>query len=138
MNDREKLTDIINNTDYVFSQKKSKFYEAYPSIAKLHVEVYEATMGLGSETREWVLTEENFRHAVNCSNSVCYGGGIEIGWFIHDMVRDKATDRELRQKCKGYEGSPKGRKRYRSCFHSFHIKAHIEYKEGDKKEEKKT
>jgi len=128
--DREKLTDIIKNTDHVFSQKVSTFSEAYPSIAKLHVEISEAAMGFGSETRQLVLTEDNFRHAVNCSNPVCYGGGIEIGWIIHNMVSKKESDHEERQKCKGYEGSPKGRRRYRSCIHSFHVKAHVEYKEG--------
>ncbi len=52
-----------------------------------------------------------------------------MGEIIHAMVRDKKTDHEEERKCQGYEGSPKGRKRYRSCLHSFHIKAHIDYKD---------
>lgn len=131
---REKLTDRINKSEYVFSRKVDSFEEAYPTIASLRVEVTEEEIGLSSASRTWTFTEKNFIHAVNCSNSMCYGGGVEIGWMIHDMARNKQTDHEEIKRCEGYEGSPKGRRRYRSCLHAFHIKAHVEYKEDNRKE----
>jgi len=137
--DREKLTDRINKTSYVFSRKVDSFEEAYPTIASLRVEVTESDLGFGRSPRTWPFTERNFQHAVNCSNPMCYGGGVEIGWMIHDMARNKETDREESKMCQGYEGSPKGRKRYRSCLHSFRIKVHVKYKEeGDSREQENT
>lgn len=130
-NNREKLTDRINQTNHVFSRKVDSFAEAYPTIASLRVEVTEESgIGWGRSDSKWVFTEQNFRHAVNCSNTMCYGGGVEIGWLIHDMARNKETDREENKKCQGYEGSPKGRRRHRSCMNMFQIKAHVEYKDG--------
>lgn len=126
--DREKLTERINNTDYVFSKKVNSFQEAYPTIASLRIEVTESSFGFGSSSRTWTFTEANFRHAINCSNSMCYGDGVELGWMLHDMVRKKQIQHEERKGCQGYEGSPKGRRRYRSCLHSFQIKAQVEYK----------
>lgn len=135
--DREKLTDRINKTEYVFSQKVDSFEKAYPTIASLRVEVTESELGFGGSPRTWTFTERNFRHAVNCSNSLCYGGGVEIGWIIHDMAREKKTDHEEVKMCQGYEGSPKGKRRYRSCVHSFRIKAHVEYKAEPKPNQEK-
>ncbi len=132
-NDREKLTDRINSSNYVFSRKVNSFEEAYPTVVSLRVEVTERDVGLGGSSQSWTLTEKNFNHALNCSNPRCYGGGVEIGWIIHDMARDRRTDLEETKKCQGYEGSPKGMKRYRSCLHSFHIRAHVEYKNEIKK-----
>lgn len=136
--DREKLTDRIAKTDYVFRRKVDSFEEAYPTIAKLHVEVTESQIGHGSSQCTRTFTERDFQHAVNCSNPPCYGGGVEIGWIIHDMVRDKKTDHEELKRCQGYEGSPKGRRRIRNCFHSFRIKAHIEYKDNTTEDEQQT
>ena len=102
---REKLTDRINKSEYVFSRKVDSFEEAYPTITSLRVEVTEEEIGLSSASRTWTFTEKNFIHAVNCSNSMCYGGGVEIGWMIHDMARNKQTDHEEIKRCEGYEGS---------------------------------
>ena len=126
---REKLTDVINITNYVFSRKVDSFTEAYPTIAKLRVEVTESDLGVDKPKYTRTFTEGNFSHAVNCHNSLCYRGGVELGWIIHDMVRNKQTDLEETKLCQGYEGSPKGKSRYGSCLHMFHIKALVEYKD---------
>jgi hypothetical protein len=127
--DREKLTDVISKSQFLFSKKVDTFHEAYPTIAKLHVEVSEKELGSSGLARRLTFTEQHFQHAVNCSNPVCYRGGVQVGWLIHDMVRNKETDREETKSCEGYEGSPKGRKRYRTCLHRFTVKAHVDYRE---------
>lgn len=134
--DREKLTDRINNTQYVFSKKVDSFQEAYPTIASLRIEITEQEFGLGSSSQTTSFSEKDFRHAVNCSNSSCSGGGVELGWILHDMARDKQAEYEGTKKCQGYEGSPKGRRRYRSCTHSFQIKIHAEHKSDSKMQDK--
>ena len=126
----QKATEIINNANYIFSRKVTSFAEAYPSVAKLRVEIAESSGWSGEET-PWVLTESTFRQAVDCSNRACYGGGVELGWILHDMVSKHLTTSEETKPCRGYEGSPKGRKRYGACLHSFRVKVEIEYKKED-------
>ncbi|WP_286355037.1 hypothetical protein [Geothrix oryzae] len=126
---REKLSDIINKTEYVFAQKASSFDQAYPSISKLRIDIIEKDFGHAEPISHRVYTETSFRHAVNCSASICYGGGVELGWILHDMVAGRVTDWSDTKRCEGYEGSPKGKKKYRSCLHMFEIKIHVDFKE---------
>jgi hypothetical protein len=74
------------------------------------------------------MTETNYSDAVNCSNPECYGGGVLLSFLMHDMVRARKTEGSFKEFCRGYEGSPKGRKRYRKCMYSFAGKIQIEYK----------
>lgn len=53
-----------------------------------------------------------------------------MGSVIRAMVRNKETEREARGLCQGNEGSPKGKKIYRKCYHSFKMKIAIRYKEA--------
>jgi hypothetical protein len=123
----KKLSDVINDTNFVFKQKVNTFSEAYPTVNKLRVEVYESE-GLSGEKLNATMSETSFSHSVNCSNPVCYGGGVEVGNIIHEMVRKKLMEHEETKDCRGYEGSPKGKKKYRSCLQTFRIKAHLEYR----------
>lgn len=124
----EKLTDVLNKSEPLLGGKINSFAEAYPTISKLRVEITESEMVWPKEHGSWVMTERDFRHAINCSNPVCHGGGIELGWIIHDMASRKLTSHEETRRCRGYEGSPKGRRRDRSCLHVFSVKATVEYK----------
>ncbi len=128
---REKPTDRISEGHFPFSNRVDSFEEAYPTVSSLSVEVTESEVGSAETLRIWRFTERDFRHAVDCSNSLCYGGGVAIGWIIDDMARNTQGDREETKLCQGYEGSPKGSIRYRRCLHSFHIKAHLRYKNGE-------
>jgi hypothetical protein len=51
------------------------------------------------------------------------------------MVRNKKNDYEISRTCQGYEGSPKGKKRYRLCVNFFKIKVHINYKKHNRNTE---
>ena len=44
-----------------------------------------------------------------------------LGSVLRDMVLKKEVLREGKSFCQGYEGSPKGKSRYRSCIHCFEI-----------------
>jgi hypothetical protein len=45
------------------------------------------------------------------------------------MVRNNLAEHESELiPCQGHEGSPKGRKKYRKCIHTFKVKAWIKYK----------
>lgn len=129
MKDSKKASDIFNETDYVLS-KKVGFEEAFPQIKDFVIEVSEyedAMWGKEVRTRMYAKNEPPGEF-VDCSNPVCYSGGVSIGDVLRSMVRNKVADETATRKCRGYEGSPKGRKRYRSCMHSFTVKVSLQYK----------
>ena len=126
--ERDKLTDVLHQTEPLLGGKTDSFEKAYPAVASLRVEVLETEMVWPNQHAAYTFTEKNFCHAVNCSIPVCFGGGIEIGWLIHDAVSKKLTQVEDGRRCRGNEGSPRGRRIYRTCQHKFIVKATIEYR----------
>ena len=77
--------------------------------------------------------ENTLGEYIDCSNRLCYGGGFSIGQVLREMVDGKQTHRETTRGCRGYEGSPKGRRRYRSCVNHWKITVDIEYSVKDEK-----
>jgi hypothetical protein len=126
--DRKKASDVFRDTNYVFS-RKMKFEEAFPEIEDINIEIEEKGYGVYGELSRKSYTKQNMPgEYVDCSNPSCYNGGFSIGQILRDMVGNKQTDAETSKGCQGYEGSPKGRRRYRSCINFFTIRAHIDYK----------
>ena len=81
--------------------------------------------------RRAYLTETDYYDDFDCSSPMCYGGGIDLGIIVRSMSRIGETDRTTVQKCRGYEGSPKGRRRKGICARSFSVEIHIVYHPGD-------
>ena len=129
---RKKASEIHRDTTYAFSQKVS-FAEAFPSIAHVRVEVTERGDGVHAEYQPSVYTEQRLGEFIDCCNPSCYGGGFSIGSIIGGMVARGETDWEDDLGCKGYEGSPKGKRKYKDCWNRFKVKVRIEYKESESK-----
>lgn len=129
MKNREKASDIFRETDYVFSKKWS-FEEAFPDIEDVQVEVTESEDMIWAKNPETlVYTKQHLPgEFINCSNTLCYSGGVSVGEILRNMVRNKQTETEVSSKCRGYEGSPKGKRKSRSCMHHFRIKVELKYK----------
>ena len=123
-----KAQDVFNRSSFVFGQK-STFEQAFPQINDITVRVREIGYGMppGYETR--LYSKQDLCEYVNCRNYSCYNGGVRVGDMIRDMIRERKTHLEGSKYCQGYEGSPKGRRRYRSCTNSFEVVIDIEYKE---------
>jgi len=66
---------------------------------------------------------------VDCSNSLCYNGGIRVGSMRREAVDERKTEFDGKAMCQGYEGSPSGRRRYRTCINHFEVRGKITYKE---------
>lgn len=126
--DRMKASDVFRETEYAFGEKVP-FEKAFPEIKDLKVEVEESTSRVAQPFKQSWHGKENLGKYIDCSNEFCYNGGFSIGEILREMVRNKKSDMKTERICQGYEGSPKGRRRYRSCMHFFRIKVHIEYKE---------
>lgn len=130
MKARKKASDIFRDTDYAFV-KKVPFHEAFPELEDFRIEVRESSDRIwGGDERGRVYTKANPPgEFVDCSNSVCcHGGGVSIGEILRSMIDQGKTEEHVSRGCRGYEGSPKGRRKYRSCMHSFDVKVALKYR----------
>lgn len=123
---RDKASDIFKKTDFVFSRKVS-FEEAFPMIEDIDIKVeHLGHYGVG----EWNKIQNYKRTGeyIDCTNSLCYRGGFSVGALIRKMIDANQTHLESHEFCRGYEGSPKGKRRYRSCTNSWNVTIDIKYK----------
>jgi hypothetical protein len=126
-NKRDKAQDIFNKST-PFLGKTDRFEKAFPGVKNIRVEVIEEGEGVSKYTNPSIYTGNNLPgEFINCKNPRCYGGGIRIGDQIRFMMADGETYKEFSDSCDGYEGSPKGRKRYGPCDNYFKITITIEY-----------
>jgi hypothetical protein len=116
---RMKATDVFAKTDFLFG-KTSDFSKAFPTIEHANITVVET--GEGSRGREQHYSENRIGEYVDCHNPLCYNGGVRIGDILRLMELQGKTEFECDEWCQGYEGSPKGRKKYGPCDTVFHIK----------------
>jgi hypothetical protein len=112
--ERPKASDMFNKQPELFA-KKGTFEEAYPDIEDFQI-------------NERFDLEHPPGEYFNCHNSRCYGGGVSIGKILQKMVRERLETFETTESCKGYEGSPKGRRKYQNCETCFKIKVTLKYK----------
>lgn len=119
-----KLSEISRKNQLLFAQQTNSFEEAYPTISKLRVSVLESGGSFG-KTYPSSFTKNSFKPSVDCNNGVCYGGGVEIGRVLHDVVQKRMPHHEFKKKCCGYEGN--SRKKHRDCLHFFDVKIDVEY-----------
>ena len=127
---RMKAQDVFKEGNYLFGPKVG-FREAFPEIATLRVEVTEEGHGVSSYGGPAIYNESSVGEFINCSNPLCYNGGIRIGFKLGEMVRKRETEGQFSSNCRGYEGSPKGRNKYRDCDNYFKVKILIKYKKQD-------
>jgi hypothetical protein len=67
--------------------------------------------------------------AVRCSNAFCGRGGMSVDAAVSRAIRERKTEYEEAHMCRGFEGSPKGRRYHRSCMHCFTVTVRLRYKE---------
>lgn len=129
---RMKASDVFRESNPAFSKKVS-FEEAFPEIADIVIKISENgkdVYNLEQGVSEYTYGIHNFPgEFVDCSNFLCYNGGISIGSLIHEMYRDRVTEIETSKLCRGYEGSPKGRRKYGRCLNFFKVKISITYRD---------
>jgi hypothetical protein len=127
-----KASDVFAQAEYVFS-KKVPFREAFPQIEDMQIEVNEKGAGVDS----WLPEDDGPRRYtmsnlpgeyINCSNPLCYNGGFSVGDLIREMIREQKSTLKASRVCQGYEGSPKGRRKYRKCVNSFTVTIRVVYK----------
>lgn len=95
---RKKASDIFRETDYAFS-KKVPFLEAFPELEDFRIDVRESSDRIwGGQARSRVYTKADPPgEFVDCSNSVCYGGGVSIGEIPRFMIDQGKTEDRVSQ-----------------------------------------
>lgn len=130
MSGRKKAGDLLRESIPLFG-RKTTFAEAYPQIEDIEVEVEETGRGVESWSRSRRYAKEYLPgEFVNCSNPMCYGGGGQLGLYLHGMVSGKKTELEESALCSGNEGSFQGRRVYRKCLNLFRLKIKVTYKDA--------
>ncbi len=136
---RQKASDVFNEKTFLFGETGS-FAEAFPQIEDIRIEVKEEGEGISHWLRErqgkniYTLNSSLPGEYVNCSNPRCYNGGFHLGQLIRYMIEnDHQTELQDTRFCQGYEGSPKGRKKYDECSNTFDVKITIKYKPAGEK-----
>ena len=114
-------------------REKATFAKAFPEIEQCIVEVQETGHGVSGWIQDDVRRYTNPGEYINCSNPVCYSGGIKLGRPIRDMVRARETETEGSKLCQGSERSTKGRRIYRKCTNFFKYKITIKYRTPETK-----
>lgn len=127
MDRRQKASDVFRETKF-FLGEKTTFEKAFPEIEDIRVTVQEFKDAF-TEGRKRNYSKADVSEYIDCSNRICYNGGFSLGQLIRNMVMSHKTELETTEYCQGYEGSPKGRKRYGSCDHRFKVKIEIKYKD---------
>lgn len=133
---RKKASDVFRETEFVFSKKVS-FEEAYPEIKEISIEVIESDGPLEPDfenpphyPNRKMKYGKDVGEYIDCHNTVCFNGGFSVGSIIQEMVGQKQTYKQDSTFCRGYEGSPKGKKRYQSCLHMLHYRIRIQYNDS--------
>jgi|SRR5450759_226717 len=135
----QKATDVFLEKDWFLGPPVS-FAKAFPRIATLRVRVkasgeYDRPL-LGHNDDGWrTYTESATGEYIDCRNPVCYNGGFRIGEQLRFMEQAGETHRDWSVGCQGWEGSPKGRKRYRPCDEHWQVVIDVTYKEPPPKRE---
>ncbi len=124
--ERQKASDVFREATFVFAEKAS-FDEAFPQIADIRIEVEIGHAPSGNRKRVYTRPHVPGEY-IDCDNSLCYNGGFSIGEVLRDMVGKGETGRSGSAICRGYEGSPKGRRKYRDCLNYFRYKVQLTYR----------
>ena len=127
---RKKASEVFAETKFVFG-KKGSFADVFPEIASLRVHAVQRGDGVEKWNAEQVLTEANAGEYLDCSNPVCFNGGVAIGQPIRYMVAKRETHLEELKTCQGNEASAKGRKVYRKCLNHFNLTIDLTYRPTD-------
>jgi len=120
------MGEPMNRSNLVFVEL-GPFERAFPLLESAIVEFTEFNLHLKGRSGKWRVEWDG--GLMRCGNERCRRGGYEFDWEIHQMVREKLTEKMVRIECPGDEGSPKGLKRGRRCERYIKAKIVVRYKD---------
>jgi hypothetical protein len=126
--ERKGMQDLLNEGYFPFSETKT-FQEAYSEVATFEVEVEQKGKGCYGGTAVYKTGGQAPGEFIGCSNSMCTRGGFPIGQVIRTMTGQRSAEHSQQfMHCKGFEGSPQGRRKYGSCNNYVNIRVRLTFK----------
>jgi hypothetical protein len=126
MRKRQKASDLHREAIYLLPTTE-KFSEAFPMIADISIRSEQTEIWRSPIAAVFGLTTMPGEF-IDCKNPLCYSGGFALGQAIWNMVHSRKTEDSFSQRCRGHEGSPKGRRSYRGCSNFFHVNIRSKYR----------
>jgi len=131
-----KRSDVEAQTNYFIPRVVTTFEKAYPTVESIRVEIRPSGEGFepfrGQTEHLDVYTEKSIPAIIDCRNPRCYGGGLNLDYLIRCVVVEaQRTEYETTEYCRGYEGSPKGRRKYGDCDTIFRLRVNVTYKKPE-------
>ena len=121
-----KASDVCSSQNFWLPRKPCSFSEAFPEIEDIQIELSEEGKEINDYDRTFFFNMRNPPgEYADCHNPHCYNGGIRIGQILRHMVATGKSDYSASERCQGYEGSPKGRRKYGSCDNWFSLKVRL-------------
>jgi len=117
--DRPKASDLFPG--------KLPFETEFREVADYQIEVTPDVPPQRTRATHYYTRDNPPKRLFDCDKYICYGGGISIEDIVRKMVKDRSTEFSETLFCRGYEGSPKGRDKYRLCMLRFEVRIHLTY-----------
>ena len=96
-------------------------------VSRIHVSIREK--GKDASLFELRIQHKDaVREHVDCSNPLCYDGGISLGDLLRDMVRGRQEEFIGTSFCTGQEGDPEEPGPHPSCQTRFEIEATLRFR----------
>lgn len=96
-------------------------------VSRIHVSVWEK----GKDANPFELRiqhKDAVREHVDCSNPLCYNGGISLGDLLREMARGRQDEFIGTSFCTGQEGDPEEPGPHPSCSTRFEIEATLRFR----------
>jgi len=125
---REKWSEILGQPVDPLGPRTT-WRDVWPQIEKMRLEVRQGKGWMSDRAEPQIITETStYQKFVDCRNTFCVRGGVNTSEAIGDAVTEGQTSIDVSKSCCGYEGSPKGTRRYGPCLFRFHVQGTIRYR----------
>lgn len=104
-----------------------RFTDIFPELDGISVEVEEFDRE-GKSIGKRLFDMQELQESIHCSNPNCRLGGLEIGWPLRRLIRQRIEQKEISDICRGYNGDPEAIPRPDICGHSFLVNISAKYK----------
>jgi hypothetical protein len=121
----------VGRGDFYFQRppkpgEEKTFAQLFPTAREIEIEIEESGARL-RRPRTHYFSKQFVAHVVDGGNPRYVKGGVFLGPLVSELIRKGSTSFHEMNKCRGFEGSPKGRRFHGPCDHTFTITIRIAY-----------
>jgi hypothetical protein len=125
---REKWSDVLGQPVDPLAPR-TKWCDVWRQVETMRLEVRQGKGFMAERAQPEIITQTStYGKFVDCRNPMCVRGGVNVSVMIADAVVKRQTSIDVTSPCCGYEGSPKGARRYGPCLFRFLVRGTITFK----------